>query len=228
MNKEFKDTSQDYLITRILPVIINHPAPIVIDVGANDGKNLSNSYGFLDIGWKAILVEPNPITMNKAKELWKNNSNVLFYDMALSNYKGKTKLFADTEGFEGPSFSSTIDTHSNEWSDTTIDRSKHIEVDVDILSNMLNKVENFPINFALLSIDTEGQDYEVLQGLSHYRPSMILTERSMWNLDKAAKKQQLLIGYGYISAYHIGCNEIYVNSNCEFIRSKTKELSHLY
>jgi FkbM family methyltransferase len=209
-------------------VIIDHPVPVVIDVGANDGKNLSNSYGFLDIGWKAILVEPNPITMNKAKELWKNNSNVLFCDIALSNYKGKTKLFADTEGFEGPSFSSTIDTHSNEWSDKTIDRSKHIEVDVDILSNMLNKEENFPINFALLSIDTEGQDYEVLQGLSHYRPSMILTERSMWNLDKATKKQQLLIGYGYISAYHIGCNEIYVNSNCEFIRSKTKELSHLY
>lgn len=228
MNVLENDPSQNYIISRLMPLLIDHPSQIVVDVGANDGKNLSNSYTLIDIGWKGILVEPNPYNIDKIVKLWENNPYVMVYKGALSNFIGNTKLFADTEGFDKQSFSSTIDLSENEWTQKTIDRNNFLEVEVTTLSNLLYDANIQSDKFAYLSIDTEGHDLAVLEGLGHYRPSFITTERDVWDVGKAHRKQALLSGYGYVSAYHIGCNEIYVNSNCDYIKNISNLLANLY
>jgi len=226
--KEIADPSQNYLISRILSLLEEHPYKILIDIGANDGYNLSNSFVLLKSGWFGILAEPNPHNCDKITKLWENNPRVMVFKGALSNFAGKTKLYADTGGFTNQSFSSTIDTSENKWSIEMIDRKNYIDVDVTTISNLLHDANLKSDKIAYLSVDTEGHDLQVLEGLGHYRPSVITTERDMWDLDKALKKQALLLGYGYVSVYHIGCNEIYVNANCEYIKSKTEILSHIY
>lgn len=226
--KEIADPSQNYLISRLMPLLIDHPVKIVMDVGANDGYNLSNSYSLIEMGWKGILVEPNPHTCNRMIELWGKNTNVLIFKGALSNFIGSTKLFADNEGFDKQSFSSTIDTADNEWTREVINKEQSIEVEVTTISDLLNDIKLTQRNFAYLSVDTEGHDISVLEGLGQFRPSVITTERDVWDVSKAMRKQQLLLGYGYISVYHVGCNEIYVNSHCDYIKSKTKVLSKIY
>lgn len=217
---EIQDVSQSGEITRLFPILKDHPLKLVVDVGANDGEKFSNSRALIQMGWAGILVEPNPHTFQKLKTLYKDVNNVAIAELALSNFIGTTKLYADHEGIEGLSLGSTIETEENEWSEKVINRSSHVDVNTDILSNLVMKTGWVDRNFALLSVDTEGHDLEVLEGLGHFRPSVIITERHMWDLNKALSKQALLTSYGYVFAHHIGCNEIYFYSKCEYLKTK--------
>lgn len=215
------DFSQSGEISKLYPIIADHPSKLVVDVGANDGEKYSNSRSLIQLGWSGILVEPNPHTFQKLKNLYKDSgAKVITVEGAVSNFVGTTRLYADFEGMEGLSLGSTIETEENDWSKKVINRQSHVEVKTDILSNVILRSGYTSRNFALLSVDTEGHDMEVLEGLGHFRPSVILTERHMWDFKKTLAKQLLLTTYGYVFAHHIGCNEVYFSSHCDYLKTK--------
>lgn len=220
MTNNIADYSQSGEIAKLYPILADHPSKLVVDVGANDGEKYSNSRSLIQLGWNGILIEPNPYTFKKLKNLYKDDTNVCTVECALSNFIGATKLYADFEGMQGLSLGSTVETKENDWSKKVINRQSHVEVMTDILSNIILRSGYNSRNFALLSVDTEGHDIEVLEGLGHFRPSIILTERHLWDFKRTLTKQLLLTSYGYVFAHHIGCNEVYFYSQCEHLKTK--------
>jgi hypothetical protein len=106
----------------------------------------------------------------------------------------------------------------------------------DSLDAIFSKT-NIPINFDLLSVDIDGNDYFVWEAMTKYKPSIIIIEINV--VDKpeverinnpeapfvlgvtgtsANSMSQLADKKGYAILAHVGCNMIYVR----------KELLHLY
>ena len=153
------DTSQNKEAIHLKRLIKKNWPPYLADVGAHDGKYLSNSYPFIKTGWHAILLEPLPKAFIDLSTRYANNPQVKCINQACSNTIGPQKFFFGIDGDFGAM--STLCTDSNQWFNRN--RSKDfIYVDVDTLTNILTE-HNFPKDFSLLLIDTEGMDYEVLQ-----------------------------------------------------------------
>ena len=92
-------------------------------------------------------------------------------------------------------------------SDTTI------TVKTETLTSLLDQA-NWPQDFALLLVDAEGMDYEVLRGLdfSRYQPAVIVTEEYMANPAKHEAKYAMLGANGY-RLHHVtgdGANSIWL------------------
>ena len=171
----------------------------VVDVGANDGFYGSNSFPFVARDWRALLIEPHPQVFAQLQKLHRSRREVKCLNIACSGEQGTLPLFLGKD----PS-TSTLSNDPALLESRTHDT---IQVAVERLSDVL-AAENFPPDFGLLSIDAEGMDLEVLQGLdfSHWRPRMIITEDYM---PKFADKSALLTSSGYQLQLQIAGNSIW-------------------
>ena len=50
----------------------------LLDIGANDGRTISNSLLFIEHGWAGVLVEASPIAFEKLKKEHESNDNINF------------------------------------------------------------------------------------------------------------------------------------------------------
>jgi FkbM family methyltransferase len=156
--------------------------PFIVDVGAHDGISLSHSRGLILAGWRAVLIEPVPALFAKLERTYRGHDNVACLNVACAEAPGVRRLFFGTDGDNG--FLSTLCTDENEWFKSA--RSdRFIEVRADTLKNLLSEA-HVPKRFGILSVDTEGMDYEVLCGLdfSAFTPTIIVTEEYDWNPKK--------------------------------------------
>ncbi|MBN1377515.1 FkbM family methyltransferase [Candidatus Woesearchaeota archaeon] len=212
MNKENKSikTINEKREYEILSSIVNNNFPkYIVDIGSNDGINLSNSFPFVKEGWQALLVEANPFVFDKLKENLKNYQNVTTLNCTCSNNNGYGHLYLGNDGELG--LLSSLCTDSNPWFEYA--RSdKKVQVKVKKLESILDDAK-FPSDFGILLVDAEGMDFEVLEGLNfdRYRPGIIVTEEYRHNLTKHKKKYQLLKNKGYLLKHKIKCNTIWVN-----------------
>jgi FkbM family methyltransferase len=218
------DTSQSLEASKLWPVLSSHPSALIVDIGANDGITLSNSYFFVQKGWRAILVEPFGDSLAKAKTVHNGNPLVEFEGVAISDRTGESKLFLDKYG-EANLFA-TITEEPTRLKRKFVNEASFITVETITLQEVLDK-HNVPRDFALLSIDVEGHESKVLATLGSYRPSIILIERSLESCDESLKKQQILTSYEYIFAARIGCNEVYVDSKSKFIETNLDFFANL-
>jgi FkbM family methyltransferase len=156
---------------RLLPAGV---PKVVVDVGANDGFYGSNSFPFVARGWRAILIEPHPKVFGQLQERFKRAPNVTCLNIACAESAGKRLLFLATDGVS-PSLS-TLCTDPDLLSRQGRSR-ETLEVPVETLADVL-QARQIPKDFGVLSIDTEGMDYEVLLGLNCavWRPRVIITE----------------------------------------------------
>jgi FkbM family methyltransferase len=123
-----------------------YPTPLIVDIGANDGKRLSNSYNFIvDNGWDGILVEPLRSLTDRIKENYRGFSEyqVKILTYAVSDTSGKKKLYVGGEdhmlsSFVAPSAMSTT-----------------VEC---ITPKQLFELYNIK-EVGILSVDTEGHDF---------------------------------------------------------------------
>jgi hypothetical protein len=129
-------------------------------------------------------------------------------NIAISDSKGVQELFIGNDGPEG--MLSTLCRDENNWFASTRNK-ESIRVQVDNLTNVLLEYQ-YPKDFSLLLIDTEGMDYECLLGIDFdlFSPQVIVTETYMWNPEKHAKKEELLCQKGYKHYKNVGCNTIWV------------------
>ena len=218
------DTSQSLEASKLWPVLSSHPSAVIVDIGANDGITLSNSYFFVQKGWRAILVEPLADSLAKAKLVHKSNPLVEFEEVAISDRTGKSKLFLDKYG--DANLFATITEEPNRLKGKFVSESHFKIVKTKTLQEVLLKY-NVPRDFALLSIDVEGHESKVLATLGSHRPSIILIERSLESCEESLKKQQILTSYEYIFAARIGCNEVYVDSKSRFIETNLEFFANL-
>jgi len=217
------DTSQSLEGTKLFPLFKNHPAKWIVDVGANDGFNLSNSNIFIQAGWNALLIEPIPSSLNKAKIHHGANPRVFFEEVAISNTEKLQKIYLDKSGEEN--VFATLETAPSLIRNKYVG-TRHLEVQTKKLDSLLSK-HRIPSHFALLSIDVEGHEVEVLETLGKFRPSLILVERNLSFLQKALLKQKILTDLNYVFVSRIGCNEVWVDSRSQYILERINEFQKI-
>lgn len=143
----------------------NNKNGIFIDVGAHDGIKLSNSYFYEKyLNWTGICFEPLPEVFDKLK----NNRKCLCINKAAYN-ENITLEFMQNTGYT-EMLSGIVNTY-NEDHKARIKReiayhggtSKILQVETVKLADIIEEHNYKTIDY--LSIDTEGSEYQVLQGI---------------------------------------------------------------
>ncbi|MEA2469701.1 MAG: hypothetical protein QOE38_700 [Thermoleophilaceae bacterium] len=160
----------------------------LVDVGAHDGRSLSNSFPFLEQGWSGVLVEPLPQAFERLAQRYVGRPEVRCVRVACSDSAGRMPLFV---GHDGPSpMTSTLGARDGRPS---------VEVEVKTLTTVLEEA-GAPADFSLLLVDAEGVDHAVLAGLdfARFRPRVIVTEDDVVAAEAHAAKERLLAERGYV------------------------------
>ena len=145
------------------------PSPTIVDVGAA-GVDISNSIDLIaTMGWRGLLVEANPHHAKLlATEIDGLNADVVCCAVAAS--EGEATFYLGMHHH----LSSLNQEMAESWGDT--------QGEITVTKRRLHKILdefNIPQNFAVLSLDIEGVDFEVLNDLinnSAYRPDWIIIE----------------------------------------------------
>lgn len=158
--KSYSQGGEDLILAKLLDY---KPNGFYIDVGANDPVILNNTYLFYKVGWTGLNFEPIPELAEKFKK--KRNRDTVI-TKAISNFTGEADFSAGTKEYHVNSSLLKLE----------LPKQKMIKVSVDKLENILDELNIKEIDF--ISIDTEGTEVDVLEGLNlnKYRPKFILAE----------------------------------------------------
>jgi len=164
-----------------------------IEVGANDGITLSNTY-LLEkkYNWRGICCEPIP---NCFEKLVKNRPNSICISEAVYNKSGLTLSFDvanDNQLLSG--ISNYIDRHKK-----AVDVNKStIEVKTISLVDVLNN-SNAPSFIEYMSLDTEGTEFEILKDFDFEKYTFGLIDVEHNNVEpRRSEIKTLLLSNGYV------------------------------
>jgi FkbM family methyltransferase len=194
-------TGLNRLDLKLIAQISPQPAGYFVELGANDGIRQSNTYKLQKtFGWSGLLVEPSP---TKFTECLRNRSfgNVPAIKCAACVPFGFNDKFVEIEESDLMSVAKGLNmsshdaiSHANLGAQFLADARLRIQYGAiaRTLTSLLDDVQA-PINFDLLSLDVEGNELAVLQGLDfkRYRPRWILVEA------RSSEIEDYLIVYGY-------------------------------
>jgi FkbM family methyltransferase len=137
----------------------------LLDVGANDGKSLSNSLRLIELGWTGILIEASPKAFARLQETHKYRNNVYLFNLALTDHDGEGELNESGAIKAGKCnrdnvglVSSLDEKWMKPWGKTHFDK---IKVPCRSWKTFL---EESPIKkFDFITIDIEGEDAKLLE-----------------------------------------------------------------
>ena len=172
----------------------------MVDVGAHDGRTLSNSHPFLALGWSGVLVEPLPAAFERLDALYRDRPDVHCVQVACAEAEGERQLHLGTDG--PLTMNSTLRAPAGVGA--------ALSVSVRTLTSVLEACAA-PSDFSILLVDAEGMDYEVLAGLDfeRFRPRVVVTEDDLTAPDRHAAKTRLLAERGYV-LYAVVGNSIWI------------------
>ncbi|MFA6468387.1 MAG: FkbM family methyltransferase [Bacteroidota bacterium] len=180
-----------------------------IEVGANNGVDDSTTLFFENLGWKCILVEPNPFLCQQIRMV----RNALLYEYAASHQKD-TKTLYIVEGAQRSDGLSTIST--NEEVHANIERHGFSTQSVSVQTTTLDDIlmhAHIDQQIDFISIDVEGHEREVLEGFSidKWRPYIVLVEDNseLRNTNVVTYLKQ----YGYVRFKRTGVNDWYAHTS---------------
>lgn len=185
--KSYSQGGEDLILAKLLNY---KPNGFYIDVGANDPVILNNTYLFYKMGWNGLNFEPIPELAEKFKKKRKRD---IVINKAISNFTGDADFSAGIKEYHVNSSLLNLE----------LPKQKMIKVSVDKLENVLDELTIKEIDF--ISIDTEGTEVDVLEGLNlnKYRPKFILAE-----YNTASKANGKLIPYLVTKGYQ----PVYINT----------------
>ena len=138
----------------------------VLDIGANDGVTLSNSFFLITQGWKGYLVEAGKNPFYKLASLYQNISKeiVKCYNVALG-HKDEVVTFYESKNLINPNdiglVSSAISEETTRWRNAGVEYEEY-SVLMQTFNVFCNQNELSDKIFDFISIDIEGLDWEVL------------------------------------------------------------------
>lgn len=168
-----------------------------LEVGANDGVHLSNTYYFEQLGWHCILVEPNSASCNKIRQ----SRQATLFECAASEKEGSAVLHVG---------SGSDDVYSSlETGQLAEDREcyKPVVVQTRTLDAILEEVGIASLDF--VTIDVEGHESQTLRGftLDRWKPYLVLLEDSSDMTD--AEVERHMRQAGYFRFWRSGANDWY-------------------
>jgi FkbM family methyltransferase len=197
----------------------NNKVGTFLDLGANDGIMLSNTYLFHINKWKGVMVEGSPFVFEKLKNNFEKSDSVQCLNICLSDKEGYHDFYHNVNHDVNPNIDknnidllSTIDESSFERA-----KSWGIFEKRQIWCNTFDEVIKRSIyeNFDLISIDIEGMDYKILSqiDLDKTKTSCLIIE---YNNDLEERKR--IINY----CSNFGLNNILLDNKINIILTKNK------
>ncbi|MBX3490551.1 FkbM family methyltransferase [Parvibaculum sp.] len=181
---------------------------IFVDIGANDGVTVSNSYRFeKELGWTGVAVEPLPSVFEKLKA----NRSCHLVNGCVTPEGGKAQL---VEIVGAPNMLSTLETHNRGLTARRLRHSRqrhgsatrNIEVDCHTFASLMDRFGIRSIDF--LSVDTEGGELDILKSIDfgRYPVSVISVENNFYadDIRNYLEKQ----GFFYLGTFKV--DEIYL------------------
>ena len=137
-----------------------------LDLGANDGITLSNTYLLYQKNWKGLMVEGSPFVYQRLFDLFSQDENIQTLNICLSEKNGIVDFFHNTNHHVNPNIRkdnmdllSTIDMNSyertKEWG-----HFEKIQIECFTFEKVM-ELSKFD-KFDLISIDIEGMDFKIL------------------------------------------------------------------
>jgi len=144
---------------------------LVVDVGAADGCDNSNSWALINRGWDGILIEPDPEQFRELSDRYAETERVTIMNVAAGTETGVRPFHSCRQ----------VSTFCLDWKQRCIDA-----YGVDYTESMVTVMRlqfileslNCPKEIDLLTIDCEAMDVDVLHSLdlSIFSPRLICME----------------------------------------------------
>lgn len=188
---------------------------VFVDVGAYNGYDFSNTYPLLLNKWSGIGFEPNPVEFEKCNQLYqKYNSRVFPYAIGSKNELVKLYL----AGTLSTTSETTLEKYSNiYWSKPLINKDNTFDVAQFTLDSALISLARLSTSTRIdvMSIDTEGTEADVLEGLFLYDVFMFIIETHEFADEQELNTVQEVETYlkRYNKIYSDEINSIYVLKN---------------
>ena len=177
---------------------------ICVEVGANEPTAHTSQSWHLerDLDWQCVLVEPIPHLADQARDL-RPNSKVCQVACTRADKVGELELFIPVVPNGEVLAHASLQLNPDGFH---YDNHTSIKVRAETLSKLLEEQGVDEID--LLSLDVEGAELEVLQGLdfTRWRPKLIVMEDKNVFLDK----HLLIKRKGYVLARKLNGNNWYV------------------
>lgn len=172
----------------------------VVNIGAMDGVSFDDTRGFIDkYDWYGLFVEPVPYLFERLKQSYKHNTRNIYANAAIGTSNGVLKMITiDQEAIDSGKVHPCFAGMSAVWpprnglaskGDEEVVKTfgKVIEVPSITLKHLFD--EHNIKHVDVLSIDTEGYDWKILQQLQYcdVKPTMIRCEYI--NLEDNEKKE---------------------------------------
>lgn len=131
---------------------------MLLDVGANNGTDFSNSRLLIEHDWWALCFEPGS-TYEQLDELYKDNPHIHCYKLGMGASNERVKFWESGAHVVGGTDSGLVSTTNFEetkrWPDVTF-----VEKEIEIVT-FDTIAEYAPIDF--ISLDCEGSEWDILQ-----------------------------------------------------------------
>ena len=189
--RDYSQHGEQKIIVRFFEAFSGPYSPYFVDAGAYDGIVGSNTRGLFEAGWSGLLIEPNPAVFDRLRALYESNPRATCVRTALSNYVASSVEILLSEG---PS--DTPDAIKWQYAQVSTLNTKFAEVyerdfkyvyrksavEVTTLTELMRR-HNVPPDLGFLSIDCEGEDPKVLEGLdmSEFKPRLLCVESDSQN-----------------------------------------------
>ncbi|HFS5119891.1 TPA: FkbM family methyltransferase [Campylobacter jejuni] len=182
-----------------------------VDIGANDGFALSNTYGLekdLVQKWKGILIEADPDIF---QECIKNRPNTPKYNVALCNTDGEVEFMQ----IQGPQMlSGIVSEYSQEHLERIYREIEECNGSYEIIKLQGAKFSTIMKNFPevreidYLSIDVEGGEMAILKSID-FDQHKILVIGIEDNYPETSGIEKFLCEKGYKKIARLGCDSFF-------------------
>jgi FkbM family methyltransferase len=180
-----------------------------LDIGANDPIELNNTYFFYRLGFRGVLVEPNPAFGERLKSVRRHDTTLI------AGIGVAAAREADFYVMNQPALS----TFSKEQADEAAKSLANVAISEVIKVPLLNindvMLEHWNGAPTFVSIDTEGMDLSILKTIdfARFRPKVICAETLAVGTTKVIPEiAEYLVAHDYVVRGGSFVNTIFVDS----------------
>jgi FkbM family methyltransferase len=198
MEKYSQNFEQDIILN-----YFNEDKGTFLDIGAYDGKNLSNTHALALLDWQGVTVEPSDNVYPALEKLYKDNDNVECHKTCIGDFNGEIEFFDSG----GDAISSTMQSETFKWEQAGVKFTPTVSPIITV-EELLKRSKYKKFDF--ISIDTEGTNYEILQQINpeELGVQMLCIE---WNSHPEEKERisAYMFGFGFQLVHENGENLIF-------------------